>query len=109
MGGIDPLWSGGVRRAERLVGHHCSGTGGPRRVPGLSRVWNPIDLLPKGASAMSDIERWERLVKSAAKSTAEVYQRQAPDFRRVRGVVAEVCDVCAFPVESDQHKNHCKG
>ena len=28
---------------------------------------------------------------------------------RVRGTIAEVCDVCAYPVESDQHLNHCRG
>lgn len=52
---------------------------------------------------------WERLVKSAAKSTAEVYQRLVPDFRRVKGVVAESCDCCGQAVDSDQHINHCKG
>jgi hypothetical protein len=29
-------------------------------------------------------------------------------IRRMRGVIAEVCDVCGYPVESDQHLNHCR-
>ena len=33
----------------------------------------------------------------------------AQPVRRMRGVIAEVCDVCAYPVESDQHFNHCRG
>jgi hypothetical protein len=27
---------------------------------------------------------------------------------RVRGVIAEVCSVCAYPLESTQHVNHCR-
>lgn len=50
---------------------------------------------------------WERVVQSTASSPVEM-QRQVPDFRRVKGVVAEVCDVCAYPVDSDQCINHCK-
>jgi hypothetical protein len=28
--------------------------------------------------------------------------------RRVLGVVAQVCDVCACPVDSEQHVLHCR-
>jgi hypothetical protein len=28
--------------------------------------------------------------------------------RRVRGVVAEVCSVCAYSTDSDQHVKHCR-
>jgi hypothetical protein len=28
--------------------------------------------------------------------------------RRIAGVIAEVCDTCSYPVESDQHVKHCR-
>jgi hypothetical protein len=28
--------------------------------------------------------------------------------RRLHGVVAEVCDVCGYPMESQQHVLHCR-
>jgi hypothetical protein len=28
--------------------------------------------------------------------------------RRVRGIIAEVCNVCAYSLDSDQHVNHCR-
>lgn len=59
---------------------------------------------------MSDIERWERLVKGAAKSTAEVYRQQV-EPNRIKGVVRddEICDCCGQWIGSDAHINHCKG
>jgi hypothetical protein len=29
--------------------------------------------------------------------------------RRVRGVIKAVCDLCSYPIDSDQHQNHCRG
>jgi hypothetical protein len=29
--------------------------------------------------------------------------------KRIRGVVAEVCSVCAYPMDSPQHVHHCGG
>ena len=31
-----------------------------------------------------------------------------PELKRVRGVIQSVCDVCAYPLDSDQHVNHCR-
>jgi hypothetical protein len=35
--------------------------------------------------------------------------RDAHRPKRVRGVIEAVCDICSYPVESDQHVDHCRG
>jgi hypothetical protein len=40
------------------------------------------------------------------------YQAHWPELsrpKRMRAAVAEVCSVCSYPVNSDQHRNHCRG
>jgi len=38
---------------------------------------------------------------------SEHYPEYKP--KRLRGVIAEVCSVCAYPLDSDQHISHCRG
>jgi hypothetical protein len=33
-----------------------------------------------------------------------------PEYKpqRMRGVIAKVCSICAYPLDSDQHLHHCR-
>ena len=39
------------------------------------------------------------------------YQRHWPELSRLRQAkrIVTICDVCSYPVDSDQHINHCRG
>jgi hypothetical protein len=44
----------------------------------------------------------------AGSSITQESARAACAQFRIKGVIAEVCDVCAYPTDSDQHVNHCR-
>jgi hypothetical protein len=50
-------------------------------------------------------------IAEPCKRCGQGYARHWPEVyrpKRVRGVIAEVCDTCAQPLDSPQHINHCR-
>ncbi len=51
---------------------------------------------------------WQFVAKVLARKHQQAAEPQ-PTPRREHGVIAEICDVCGNPVDSDAHVNHCGG
>ena len=73
----------------------------------------PIGNTVAQAGTLCDYFRGKPLDRNSAcarPGCGRPWSEHYPEYKpqRMRGVVAEVCSICAYPLTSDQHVNHCR-
>jgi hypothetical protein len=69
---------------------------------------------PQPAGTLCDYFKGKPLDKNtlcARPGCGRPWREHYPEYKpkRLRGVIQDVCSVCSYPIESDQHLNHCRG